>query len=84
MIKRNVYSHSEVIRTAAPQAIQVADRFHLAQNLRKTTERFMRRKYPKIVALLKPPEVAQLPSAPATISKYPTSAQIHRMRSAQN
>jgi len=74
-------AYSEAIRTAAPQAIQVADRFHLAQNLRKTTERFMRRNYPKIVALLKPAEVAQLPPAPVPISKYPTSAQIRRMRS---
>jgi transposase len=48
-------AYSKAIRTAAPAAVQIADRFHLKQNLRTATEKYLRRNYPKIKAILKPP-----------------------------
>jgi transposase len=48
-------AYSEAVKTSLPHAIQVADRFHLAQNLKSTVERFVRRTYPKITTILKPP-----------------------------
>lgn len=41
-------AYTEAVREAAPKAIQVADRFHLSQNLGETLERMMRRFYPTI------------------------------------
>jgi transposase len=41
-------TYAEAARMAAPQALQVADRFHLAKNLSETLERIMRRYYPLI------------------------------------
>jgi len=45
-------AYAEAIREVAPQAIQVAGRFHLSQNLGETLERIMRRYYPPIKQLL--------------------------------
>jgi transposase len=41
-------TYAEAAREAAPLAIQVADRFHLSQNLGETLERILRREYPVI------------------------------------
>jgi len=41
-------AYTEAVREAAPKAIQVADRFHLSQNLGETLERILRRFYPTI------------------------------------
>jgi transposase len=41
-------SYAEAAREAAPLAIQIADRFHLSQNLGETLERILRREYPLI------------------------------------
>jgi transposase len=41
-------TYAEASREGAPGAIQVADRFHLSQNLGETLERIMRREYPRI------------------------------------
>jgi len=41
-------AYTEAVREAIPKAIQVADRFHLSQNLGETLERMMRRFYPTI------------------------------------
>ena len=41
-------TYTEAIRGAAPKALQVADRFHLSQNLEETLERMMHRFYPTI------------------------------------
>lgn len=40
--------YAEAAREAVPLAIQVADRFHLSQNLGETLERILRREYPTI------------------------------------
>jgi transposase len=41
-------TYAEAAREAAPLATQIADRFHLAQNLAETLGRIMRREYPTI------------------------------------
>src|SRR6266487_3967225 len=41
-------TYAEAAREAAPLAIQIADRFHLSQNLGETLERILRREYPII------------------------------------
>jgi transposase len=41
-------TYAEAAREAVPEAIQIADRFHLAQNLGETVERILRRTYPVI------------------------------------
>jgi transposase len=41
-------TYAEAAREAAPLAIQIADRFHLSQNLGETLERILRREYPTI------------------------------------
>ncbi|HEY6406334.1 MAG TPA: ISL3 family transposase, partial [Ktedonobacteraceae bacterium] len=41
-------SYAEAAREAAPRATQIADRFHLSQNLSETLERILRREYPTI------------------------------------
>jgi transposase len=41
-------AYAEAVREAAPAAIQVADRFHLAHNLGETVERILRRYSPTI------------------------------------
>jgi transposase len=59
--------YAEAARVAAPQAIQVADRFHLHQNLTQTLERIMRRYYPSL---------AKLVTAPLTLPQTKIGAQI--------
>jgi transposase len=44
-------TYAEAAREALPQAIQIADRFHLSQNLGETLERILRRLYPNIQEL---------------------------------
>jgi transposase len=41
-------SYAEAAREGAPLATQIADRFHLSQNLGETLERVLRREYPAI------------------------------------
>jgi transposase len=41
-------TYAEAAREALPEAIQIADRFHLSQNLGETLERLLRRLYPGI------------------------------------
>lgn len=47
--------YAEAAREAAPQATQVADRYHLAQNLTETLERMMRQRFADIQKILTPP-----------------------------
>ncbi len=65
----------------------MADRFHLAQNLKSTMERFIRRNHPKITALFKPtppPAPVSAPALPApslqTDKSKPTPSQIRQAR----
>jgi transposase len=41
-------AYAEAAREAAPNAIQIADRFHLSQNVGETVVRIMRRNYPQV------------------------------------
>ncbi len=42
--------YSEGASTGAPQAMQVADRFHLMQNLRRALVKMLERRYPHLIA----------------------------------
>ena len=53
-------AYAEAVREAAPAAIQVADRFHLAQNLGETVERVLRRYSATIQKIF---SAARVPSA---------------------
>ncbi|MBA3823478.1 MAG: transposase [Ktedonobacterales bacterium] len=46
--------YAQAARLGAPQAQQVADRFHLVQNFRETIERVVRRLFPTIQRILEP------------------------------
>jgi len=52
--------YAEAARVGAPQAVQVADRFHLSQNLHEAIDQAIRRCYPKIHQLLSPAQAALL------------------------
>jgi transposase len=45
-------AYAEAAREAAPHAIQIADRFHLSQNVGETVVRIMRRNYDRVKELL--------------------------------
>jgi transposase len=49
-------AYAQAASAAAPQAIQVADRWHLLKNLREAIERLFEREHAAIVAALKPTE----------------------------
>ena len=46
--------YTEAARVGAPQAVQVADRFHISQNLHEAIDQAIRRCYPTIHQLLSP------------------------------
>jgi len=46
--------YAEAARIGAPQAVQIADRFHLSQNLHEAVDQAIRRRYPEIHSLLAP------------------------------
>ena len=46
--------YAEAARLGAPQDVQVADRFHLSQNLHEAVDQAIRRRYPEIHPLLAP------------------------------
>jgi len=46
--------YAEAARVGAPQAVQVADRFHLSQNLHEAIDQAIRRRYSTIHQLLSP------------------------------
>ncbi len=46
--------YAEAARVGAPQAVQVADRFHLSQNLHETIDQIIRRRFSEIQKLLTP------------------------------
>ena len=46
--------YAEAAHIGAPQAVQVADRFHLSQNLHEAIDQAIRRRYPDIHQLLAP------------------------------
>jgi transposase len=46
--------YAEAARTGAPQAVQIADRFHLSQNLHEAVDKAIRRHYSEIHQILAP------------------------------
>jgi transposase len=61
-------AYAEGARTGAPQARQIADRFHLVQNVTEALERYLARKH---VALR---QASQALAAPATAAASPAAA----------
>ena len=57
-------TYTDAAREALPQAMQVADRFHLSQNLGETLERILRRQYPSIQELFEQAVPVTDPSLP--------------------
>lgn len=57
----------------APTAIQVADRFHLLQNLREALQRFLEHHQALLRQAATPPQPANLPPSPAAPSTAPES-----------
>jgi len=49
-----IFHLQEAARVGAPQAVQVADRFHLSQNLHEAIDQAIRRRYSTIHQLLSP------------------------------
>lgn len=58
-------SYAQAAREAAPLATQVADRFHLSQNLGETLERILRREYPLIEQIFGGPAQRAQPVEPS-------------------
>lgn len=87
-------AYAEAVREATPQAIQVADRFHLAQNLGETVERVLRRYSPTIQKIFgearQTPQVTQpndqslprfpLPLPPLPLLRHEADKQVSQLR----
>jgi transposase len=69
---------AEAAREGAPRAIQVADRFHLSQNLGETLERIMRREYPRIQQSFG--EVAQPADQSLPLQRHEADKQVSQQR----
>jgi transposase len=52
--------YAEAARVGAPQAVQIADRFHLSQNLHEAIDRTIRRRFSEIHQLLAPSQAVVL------------------------
>ncbi len=57
-------AYAEGARRGAPDAIQVADRFHLLQNLREAIQRMLDRQQAALKAASSPPALPSLPPVP--------------------
>lgn len=68
--RAGAYAHGAT--TGAPQAMQVADRFHLVKNLRDTLVREFERHAPALTQLLQPPHMTQLLAEPARVLDHTT------------
>ena len=74
-------TYAEAAREAAPQAIQVADRFHLSQNLGETLERIMRREYPRIQQIFGVGTAAMPPADPSLpLQRHEADKQVSQQR----
>jgi transposase len=58
-------TYAEAAREAAPLATQIADRFHLSQNLAETLERILRREYPTIEQIFSGAAQSMQPADPS-------------------
>ncbi len=71
-------TYAEASREGAPGAIQVADRFHLSQNLGETLERVMRREYPRIQEIFG--EVTQPADQSLPLQRHEADKQVSQQR----
>ncbi len=62
-------AYAEAARQGAPQAVQVADRFHLLRNLREALEHFLARHGPMLEEAFRQSTPAPVPDPPATPPK---------------
>ena len=60
---------AEAVREAAPDALQVADRFHLVQNLMEAVEKQVAKEYSSLRQTLFPPRPSQEDEGPARLSR---------------
>ena len=69
-------AYSDATKRGAPQAVQIADRFHLLQNATGVFEKTLRRNYKALRAVLQPFEtvVRQAPEKGSPTAKLPSSA----------
>ena len=71
-------TYADAAREALPEAIQVADRFHLSQNLGETLERLLRRQYPSIQELFGQADPVPDPSLP--LKRWEAEKQVSQER----
>jgi transposase len=58
-------AYAEGITDGAPQALQVADRFHILKNLSEALERLLARQHQSVRAAVQPPTMPSQPSPPS-------------------
>lgn len=66
-------AYAEAVRTAAPSAVQVADRWHLLKNLTEALERVLQNRSSFLGAAASVITKAQIISSPAVIQSSPTT-----------
>lgn len=66
-------AYAEAARSAAPKAVQVADRWHLLKNLTETVERVVQNRSSSLVAAADVIRQRQIISSPALIESGPTT-----------
>lgn len=79
--------YREAATSGAPQALQVADRWHLVQNLRQAVERYLTRRYSSLNRLPSP-EIAFAPSSSSLgqrrrYANNPEREELHNLREIQ-
>ncbi len=74
-------SYAEAAREGAPRATQIADRFHLSQNLGETLERVLRREYPAIEQIFAgAPQETPSPDPSLLLLRHEAEKQVSQQR----
>lgn len=74
-------AYAEAAREAAPNAIQIADRFHLSKNMGETVVRIMRRNYPQVKEIFeKVPQGTKRIDRSLPLQRHETDKQVSQQR----